>query len=108
MDELAAYDYALPDELIARQPAARREDARLLVVDRARKSFQHRLISDLPDLLHSGDCLVLNDTRVVPARLLGKRAFTGGRWEGLFLEMTAAGSWRLLSQCRGKLQSGEF
>jgi len=108
MDELAAYDYELPDELIARQPAARREDARLLVVERARKSLQHRLVSDLPNLLRAGDCLVLNNTRVVPARLLGKRASTGGRWEGLFLEMTPAGNWRLLSQCRGKLQPGEF
>ncbi len=108
MDELVAYDYALPDELIAKQPAERREEARLLVVDRAAKTLRHRLVSDLPELLHAGDCLVLNDTRVVPARLLGKRAATGGRWEGLFLELTSAGEWRLLSQCRGKLQPGEF
>lgn len=108
MDELATYDYELPDELIAKQPALRREDARLLVVDRAKRSVQHRSISDLPDLLSAGDCLVLNDTRVVPARLLGKRASTGGRWEGLFLELTTTGEWRLLSQCRGKLQPREF
>lgn len=107
-DELARYDYEFPEELIAKQPAVRREDARLLIVDRTKKTLQHRLIADLPDLLHAGDCLVLNDTRVVPARLLGARAQTGGRWEGLFLELTATGQWRLLSQCRGKLQTGEF
>ena len=106
-DDLAAYDYKLPDELIARQPALRREDARLMIVDRAAETVQHRLIDDLPGLLRAGDCLVLNDTRVVPARLLGKRAQTGGRWEGLFLELTASGEWRLLSQCRGKLRAGE-
>lgn len=107
-DDLAAYDYELPDELIARKPAARREDARLMIIDRTRETVEHRLVADLPDLLRAGDCLVLNDTRVVPARLLGKRAQTGGRWEGLFLELTAAGAWRLLSQCRGKLRPGEF
>jgi S-adenosylmethionine:tRNA ribosyltransferase-isomerase len=107
-DDLALYDYNLPDELIARQPALRREEARLMIVDRATETVQHRLIADLPESLRAGDCLVLNDTRVVPARLLGKRAHTGGRWEGLFLELTANGEWRLLSQCRGKLQSGEF
>lgn len=79
-----------------------------MLVDRTAKSVQHRRIDDLPDLLQTHDCLVLNDTRVVPARLLGKRIQTGGRWEGLFLELTGTGEWRLLSQCRGKLRSGEF
>ncbi len=106
-DELAAYDYALPDELIARRPAARRDEARLMVVDRGAEAVRHGLIRDLPDLLRAGDCLVMNDTRVVRARLLGYRAKTGGRWEGLFLDVASSGEWRLLSQCRGKLQAGE-
>ena len=106
-DDLAAYDYKLSDELIAKQPTLRREDARLMIVDRATETVQHRLVDDLPGLLRAGDCLVLNDTRVVPARLLGKRAQTGGHWEGLFLELTATGEWRLLSKCRGKLRTGE-
>jgi len=106
-DELAAYDYKLPDELIARHPPSRREDARLMIVDRAAGTVRHGLIRDLHDLLAVGDCLVLNDTRVVPARLLGCRAKTGGLWEGLFLEQTDSGDWRLMSQCRGKLQPGE-
>lgn len=78
-----------------------------MVVDRATGSLRHALIRDLPLELRADDCLVLNDTFVVPARLLGRRATTAGRWEGLFLEQTEAGDWRLLSQCRGKLQAGE-
>jgi S-adenosylmethionine:tRNA ribosyltransferase-isomerase len=107
-DDLALYDYKLPDELIARHPAVRREDARLMIIDRAAGTVQHRRVDDLPDLLQPDDCLVLNNTRVVPARLLGKRVQSGGRWEGLFLESTPTGDWRILSQCRGKLRSGEY
>jgi S-adenosylmethionine:tRNA ribosyltransferase-isomerase len=107
-DELAAYDYELPVELIARRPPPSREEARLMVVDRSADKVQHRFVRELPELLAPGDCLVLNDTRVVPARLLGCRAGTGGKWEGLFLEQTDAGNWRILSQCRGKLRPGEF
>jgi S-adenosylmethionine:tRNA ribosyltransferase-isomerase len=106
-DELAAYDYDLADELIARHPPPNREDARLMIVDRRAGTWRHSLVRELPEILQAGDCLVLNDTRVVPARLLGRRAGTGGRWEGLFLETTEAGDWRLLGQCRGKLQPGE-
>lgn len=106
-DELAAYDYELPERLIARHPAARRDESRLLVVDRAQGTLTHSQMKSLPEFLNAGDCLVLNDTRVVPARLLGKRAATGGRWEGLFLEAADDGSWQVMSQCRGKLQPGE-
>lgn len=107
MDELAAYDYDLPRELIAQQPLARRSDARLLLVDRGRGTFAHHHVRDLPELLRKGDCLVLNDTRVVPARLVGRRDLTGGRWEGLFLEAHADGLWRVLARTRRRPQPGE-
>src|SRR5579871_2829587 len=94
------YDYELPKELIAQHPAASRVDARLLLVDRARNELHHHYVRDLPELLNPGDCLVLNDTRVVPARLLGRRDLTGGNWEGLFLEMAPGGLWRILSKTR--------
>ena len=84
MSEADEYDYKLPRELIAQQPAMVRSDARLLVVDRARNSLTHAYIRDLPGLLRRDDCLVLNDTRVVPARIVGRRDRTGGHWEGLF------------------------
>lgn len=102
-----AYDYDLPRQLIAQQPAAKRSDARLMVIDRAAGTIQHRYVRDLPDLLREHDCLVINDSRVVPARLLGRRTLTGGGWEGLFLSVDDAGRWRLLAKTRGKLEPGE-
>lgn len=101
------YDYKLPKRLIAQYPLRRRSDARLLVVDRVTASLQHHHIRDLPGLLRQGDCLVINDTRVIPARVVGFRAATGGRWEGLFLSADEQGNWRLLAKTRGKLQPGE-
>jgi S-adenosylmethionine:tRNA ribosyltransferase-isomerase len=107
-NELDQYDYELPRELIAQQPVASRVDARLLVVDRGRQTLAHHHVRDLPELLRPGDCLVLNDTQVVPARLLGRRETTGGHWEGLFLEAGQGGMWRVLCKARGKLASGEW
>jgi S-adenosylmethionine:tRNA ribosyltransferase-isomerase len=107
MSELAKYDFDLPKRLIAQSPAICRTDARLLVVDRASKSLEHRYIRDLPEILASGDCLVINDTRVVPARLVGRRSETGGHWEGLFLEASPDGLWRLMCKTRGKLKPGD-
>ncbi len=108
MSELAQYDYELPRHLIAQAPLACRADARLLVVDRRSQSLEHRHIRDLPDLLVPNDCLVLNDTRVVPARLVGRRTKTGGRWEGLFLESDPRTRlWRIIGKTRGKLAPGE-
>lgn len=107
MDELRLYDYGLPRELIADRPAGRRDASRLLVVDRRRETVRHRMIRDLPEWLTPGDCLVLNDTKVIPARLFGRRTATGGQWEGLYLGSTNSGAWKLIGQCRGKLQPGE-
>lgn len=107
MSELDAYDYDLPKDLIAQRPAVCRSDARLLVVDRKRNTLEHKHIRDLPELLRPGDCLVINDTRVVPARLVGRRHATGGHWEGLFLEASPNGLWRVMCKTRGTLQSGD-
>ncbi len=107
MSDLEQYDYDLPRRLIAQAPLARRADARLLVVDRASGTFSHRHVRDLPEILLPGDCVVLNDTRVIPARLVGYRTQTRGHWEGLFLEANKEGMWRLLSKTRGRLAPGE-
>lgn len=101
------YDYHLPPELIAQQPVARRADARLMVVDRQRASIDHYHVRDLPDILAAGDCLVFNNTRVIPAALVGFRTLTGGRWQGLFLSIAAGGHWRLLGKTRGRISIGE-
>ena len=107
MSELERYDYELPRDLIAQSPLPNRVDARLLVVDRRHNSLAHQHIRDLPNILAGGDCLVLNDTRVLPARLVGVRSQTGGHWEGLFLEADPTGLWRVLCKARGRLAEGE-
>ena len=106
-DLLSTYDYLLPNELIAREPLPRRDASRLMVVDRAAGTVTHRTLQDLPDLLQAGDCLVLNNSRVLPARLFGVRTATGGKWEGLYLSSTPDGLWRLIGQTRGYLRLHE-
>src|SRR5690348_8120291 len=101
------FDYDLPPHLIAQEPAPERDRSRLMVVRRAGGTLEHHLFTDLPDLLPAGDLLILNDTRVIPARLIGRRARTGGKWEGLFLHDTPDGLWELMCQTRGRLTEGE-
>ncbi|MFV2066627.1 MAG: tRNA preQ1(34) S-adenosylmethionine ribosyltransferase-isomerase QueA [Pirellulales bacterium] len=101
------YDYPLRRDRIAQEPLRQRSDARLLVVRRDSQTIEHRHVRDLPQLLEAGDQLVLNDTRVVPARLIGHRTGTGGRWQGLFLSSAATGHWKLLAKTRGKMAPGE-
>ncbi len=107
MHSLDDYDYRLPKELIAQYPTATRGDSRLLVVNRQKGELTHAQIADLPALLTPEDALVLNDTRVVPARLRGTRMATGGKWEGLFVEASDTGHWKILSKTRGKIVVGE-
>jgi S-adenosylmethionine:tRNA ribosyltransferase-isomerase len=107
MSELDAFDYELPRALIAQEPLPERSDARLMLVDRARRTIEHHTIADLPNLLRAGDALVLNDSKVVPARLVGRRVVTGGKWEGLFLALDDEGLWSLLCKARGHMQPGE-
>ena len=101
------FDYDLPQELIAQEPLPERDQARLLVLDRRSGTWEHRHVYELPNILRPGDLLVLNNTKVIPARLYGVRAKTGGRWEGLFLRRCPDGRWELLAQTRGKAQVGE-
>ena len=106
-DRLSTYDYALPDHLIAKVPLPTRDASRLLVISRQTGQISHKSIRDLPDLLAPNDCLVLNNTRVLPARLVGHRIGTGGKWEGLYLGSDDQGRWKLIGQTRGYLQTGE-
>ena len=77
--------YDLPQELIAQTPLERRDASRLLVLHRQDGALDHRHFYDLPEYLRPGDCLVMNDSRVIPARLLGKRVPSGGAAEVLLL-----------------------
>jgi S-adenosylmethionine:tRNA ribosyltransferase-isomerase len=107
MNELADYDFELPRELIAQHPLTVRSDARLLLVDRSCEKITHAYVRDLPDLLQPTDNLVLNDSRVLPARLVGHRLSTGGRWQGLYLRSDSSGVWEVIGKTRGKLRAGE-
>ncbi len=107
LNQISSYDYTLPEELIAQSPAPHRTDSRLLVFDRGSGTKTHRHFRDLLEFVRPGDCLVLNRTRVVPARLRGFRDQTGGKWEGLFLRLDADNSWIIIGKTKGKLQLGE-
>jgi len=95
------FSFNLPQELIAQTPIERREQSRLLRLDRHTGETSHYHFFELPGLLRKGDCLVLNDTRVLPARLLGKRE-TGGAVEIVLLRAAVAGEDRRgESKCMG-------
>jgi S-adenosylmethionine:tRNA ribosyltransferase-isomerase len=102
------FDFEVPASLVAQEPIEPRDQARLLVVRRELRTLAHHHFFDLPELLRPGDLMVLNDTRVVPARLLGRRAATGGQWQGLFLRADGDGTWEILSQTRGRPRTGEI
>ena len=107
------YFYELPQELIAQDPLADRSSSRLMAVDRNTGKYEHKVFSDIVDFLDPGDCLVLNNTKVIPARLLGKRDGTGGHVEVLLLKRINATDWETLvkpgKSCRPgqKLDFGE-
>ncbi len=105
VDEL---DYELPEDRIATRPAQPRDAARLMVAERATGRLDDRQVRDLPGLgvLGAGDLVVVNETRVLPARLAGVRQATGGRVTGLFLAGAGA-CWQVMLEARGRLEPGE-
>ena len=103
---IAHFDYDLPAELIAQQPHPRRDQARLLQLDRGGGPLTHRRVADLPALLAAGDVLVVNDTRVYPARLLGRRDPSGGAVECLLLGRIDDERWDVLLHPGQKLGEG--
>jgi S-adenosylmethionine:tRNA ribosyltransferase-isomerase len=107
--DLAEFDYTLPEELIAQTPLADRAASRMLVVDRGRGSWEDRQFRDLPAFLRPGDCLVLNDSRVFPARLFGHRTGRTGAAEVLLLRPvdSAAREWEALVRPGKKMRVGE-
>lgn len=108
MSEMDRYDFDLPKELIAQHPRPNRVDARLMLVDRRTGQIEHHHVRDLGDHLRRGDALVMNNSRVIPARMVGFRVQTRGRWQGLFLaEDAETGIWEVLAKTRGTLVPGE-
>jgi len=104
---VSEFDFDLPDDLIAQHPIEPRDRSRLMVVDRRRGCWEHRTFAELPELLDPRDVLVRNNTRVLPARLVGRREATGGKWEGLFLREQPDGTWEMLATTRGRPSPGE-
>ena len=106
-DSSALVDYAfdLPDALVAQRPAARRDGARMLVLDRATGRIDDRRFTDFPGLVRPGDAVVFNDTRVVPARLVGRRP-TGGRAELFLVQRRPDGTWEALAKPGRTLREG--
>jgi S-adenosylmethionine:tRNA ribosyltransferase-isomerase len=101
------FDYVLPSQLIAQQPAEVRSESRLLVMKRAGGTFVDSRFSRLGEFLRAGDCLILNDTKVLPARFFARRR-TGGHLEGLFLRATASpGVWEVMLKGARKVKVGE-
>ena len=98
--------YDLPEELIAQTPLQQRDSSRLMVVDRETGAVFHRHFYDILDYLNPGDCLVMNDSRVLPARLLGSRP-TGGAVELLLLRDLGDKKWECLAKPGRKLQPGQ-
>ena len=94
----ADFDYSLPRDLIAQRPIEPRDHSRLLVLDRASGEIRHQRFSELPQHLRTGDLLVFNDSRVMPARLRGHRAGTGGLVELLLLRRQAPRHWWCLAR----------
>ena len=79
------FAYDLPEELIAQDPLSDRASSRLMILDKQTGEITHRIFHDITEYLKPGDCLVLNDTKVIPARLIGEREETGGKVEVLLL-----------------------
>ncbi len=102
----ASYDYDLPRELIANRPTEVRDRSRLLVMKNG-MPLEHRFFADLPSYLSPGDCLVLNDTRVIPARLYGRRDSTGANLEFLLLRRIEGNKWRTLVKPARRAQRGD-
>jgi S-adenosylmethionine:tRNA ribosyltransferase-isomerase len=105
--DVGLFDFDLPPELIAQEPAPNREDARLLVLDRgAGRIVAHAHVRDLPSFLSAPDLLVVNDTRVFPARLLGRRVPSGGAVECLLVKRLGVDQWEALMHPGQKLHPG--
>ena len=104
----ADFDYELPEELIAQTPIEPRDHSRLLVVHRADHTLEHRHFYDIVEYLHPGDALVINETRVIPARLLGVKEDTGVPVEVLLLRRENATDWEALVRPGRRLKPGTF
>ena len=102
----ADFDYYLPEELIAQTPLKERDEARLLVLHKKTGEIEHKVFKDILDYLNPGDALVINDTKVIPARIIGVKADTGAVIELLLLKDHGEDTWECLSKPQKRLKIG--
>ena len=105
--KLDDFDYELPKELIAQTPSEKRDECRLMVLNRNNKSVEHRHFYDILDYLNPGDCLVLNDSRVIPARIFGTKKGTGAHIEILIIKRIEGDKWEALVKPGKRLHDGD-
>ena len=103
--KVSDFYYDLPKELIAQHPYDKRDEARLMVLDRKNKTIEHKIFKDVIDYLNEGDCLVINNTKVIPARLYGKKE-TGANVEFLLLKRIEGDVWEAIVRPGSKLKQG--
>lgn len=103
--KLEEFDYFLPEELIAQVPIKKRDESRLMVLDRENKTINHKVFKDIIDYLEPGDCLVRNNTKVIPARLYGKKD-TGANVEFVLLNRIEGDIWESIVRPGNKLRPG--
>ena len=101
------FDYELPEELIAQTPMEQRDACRLMVLDRSKKTIEHRHFYDILDYLDPGDCLVMNDSRVIPARMYGLKEGTGAHIELLLIKRIEGDRWECLVRPGKRLHEGD-
>ncbi len=104
--KLSNFDYDLPPQLIAQHPSRQRDRSRLLVLNRREEGVEHRIFSQLPSYLSAGDLLVLNQTKVIPARLKGVKVGTGGKVEIFLLNQVRGDEWRVLVRPGKRVRPG--
>ncbi len=104
--KVSDFDFYLPEELIAQHPLEKRDEARLMVLDKESGNIEHKVFRDVADYLEEGDCLVLNDTRVLPARLFGAKEGSGGKMEFLLLKRKEKDLWETLVKPGKRAQIG--
>ena len=100
------FDYSLPEELIAQTPLEQRDSCRLMVLDRESKTIEHRHFYDILEYLDPGDCLVLNDSRVIPARMYGIKEGTGAHIELLLIKRIDGDKWECMVRPGKRLHEG--
>ncbi|MDF2504541.1 MULTISPECIES: tRNA preQ1(34) S-adenosylmethionine ribosyltransferase-isomerase QueA [Clostridium] len=104
--QLKDFDFDLPEGLIAQHPAEKRDECRLMVLNKDKGEIEHKVFKDIIDYLNPGDCLVLNDTRVIPARLIGAKEGSGGKIELLLLKRIDKDTWETLVKPGKKAKVG--